>query len=235
MDEVAAPARRPGAAAAAHRAPFSLSASGSIGTLTVLHYGMQTALQDRALTMAFTKFCAVPAPQRVQCAQRDRVDVQSAILQQPHVVAVTGHRALAADAGATVGARASSVLLLEDARKLGLRAWRRRRSASNQPLVPASRPGLDNLFRPPRSFWGRGHALLNIRPVFSLATFSPRRRAIRGRHVHAFIYRRLCSMLHGLRRVTGCAGCCSTAAQAAGRQARRRLARQLEPHVQKLY
>jgi Ca2+-transporting ATPase len=127
---------------------FAYGTTMMVGTLAVLYHGLQTGPQDRALTMAFTTFVLLQlfnvfnARNETGSAFNAQffgnrmlwVSLVAALLLQ--VVATQwgpatrlfGTTGMAwADWGVSAGV-ASSVLLLEEARKLGHRGWRKLRA-----------------------------------------------------------------------------------------------------------
>jgi len=126
---------------------FAYGTTMMIGTLAVLHHGLQTGPQDRALTMAFTTFVLFQLF-NVFNARNERgsafnaqffgnrmlwLSLGAALMLQivathwPPASSVFGTTGMAWSDWGVAAAVASSVLLLEEARKLGLRAWRHRR------------------------------------------------------------------------------------------------------------
>lgn len=124
---------------------FAYGTTMMVGTLAVLYHGLQTGPRDRALTMAFTTFVLFQlfnvfnARNETGSAFNAQffgnrmlwVSLGAALLLQmlathwPPASSLFGTTGMAwADWGVAAGV-ASSVLLLEEARKLGLRGWRR--------------------------------------------------------------------------------------------------------------
>ncbi len=129
---------------------FAYGITMMVGTLAVQQYGLQTGARDRALTMAFTTFVLFQlfnvfnARNETGSAFNAQffsnrmlwVSLGSALLLQivathwppaSRLFATTGMAW--ADWGVAAGV-ASSVLLLEEGRKLGVRAWRRLSSSA---------------------------------------------------------------------------------------------------------
>ncbi len=130
------------------------------GTLGVLHYGMQTGPQDRALTMAFTTFVLFQLFNVFNARNENGsafnaqffsnrmlwLSLGAALLLQmlaTHWGPATrlfGTTGMAwADWSIAVGV-ASSILLLEEARKLGLRGWQHFRAEPQARALTASVP-----------------------------------------------------------------------------------------------
>ena len=136
---------------------FAFGATMMVGTLAVLYYGLQTGPQDRALTMAFTTFVLFQLF-NVFNARNEKGSAFNAQFFNNRMLWISLGAALAlqmlathwgpasrlfgttgmawADWGVAVGVGAS-ILLLEEARKLGLRGWRRLRAA---PVASALHP-----------------------------------------------------------------------------------------------
>ena len=136
---------------------FAFGATMMLGTLAVLYYGLQTGPQDRALTMAFTTFVLFQLF-NVFNARNENGSAFNAQFFSNRMLWLSLGAALSlqmlathwgpasrlfgttgmewADWGVAAGV-ASSILLLEEARKLGLRGWRRLRAA---PVPPALHP-----------------------------------------------------------------------------------------------
>ncbi|MEQ1772221.1 MAG: HAD-IC family P-type ATPase [Burkholderiales bacterium] len=123
---------------------FAYGATIAAGTLTVLYYGLQTGAQDRALTLAFTTFVLFQFF-NVFNARNEAGSAFNAQLFQNRMLwfslagtlalqALAVHWAPASTLFGTTGmaledwpmaiAVASSVLVFEEVRKLGSRAWR---------------------------------------------------------------------------------------------------------------
>jgi P-type Ca2+ transporter type 2C len=123
---------------------FAYGATMMVGTLAVLHHGLQTGRQDRALTMAFTTFVLFQLFNVFNARNENGsafnaqffgnrmlwVSLGAALLLQMLATHWTpasrlfGTTGMAwADWGVAAGV-ASSVLLLEEARKLVMRGWR---------------------------------------------------------------------------------------------------------------
>ncbi|MEO8298814.1 MAG: HAD-IC family P-type ATPase [Burkholderiales bacterium] len=145
MDEAPRPRAEPVLPLARVARVFAYGATMMVGTLAVLYHGVQTGPQDRALTMAFVTFVLFQlfnvfnARNETGSAFNAQffsnrmlwVSLSGALLLQ--VLATQwlpasrlfGTTGMAwADWGVAAGV-ASLVLLLEEARKLGLRCWRR--------------------------------------------------------------------------------------------------------------
>ena len=126
---------------------FAFGATMAVGTLAVLAYAMQTGQQDRALTMAFTTFVLFQffnvfnARNEVGSAFNAQffsnrmlwislgatLALQVLATHWPPASSLFGTTGMAwADWGIAAGV-ASSVLLLEEGRKLGFRIWQRLR------------------------------------------------------------------------------------------------------------
>jgi P-type Ca2+ transporter type 2C len=134
---------------------FAYGTAMMVGTLAVLHHGLQTGPQDRALTMAFTTFVLFQlfnvfnARNETGSAFNAQffgnrmlwASLGAALLLQvvathwPPASSLFGTTGMAwADWGIAAGV-ASSVLLLEEARKLGMRGWQQLRAAPAAPEV----------------------------------------------------------------------------------------------------
>ena len=120
----------------------------TIGTLAVLHYGMQTGPQDRALTMAFTTFVLFQlfnvfnarnetgsafnaqffSNRMLWLSLGAALLLQVLATQWGPATRLFGTTGMAWADWAVAAGVASSVLLLEEARKLGLRGWSRFRA-----------------------------------------------------------------------------------------------------------
>lgn len=128
---------------------FACGSTMTVGTLAVLYHGLQTGPQDRALTMAFTTFVLFQFFNVFNARNENGsafnaqffdnrmlwVSLGAALLLQilathwPPASSLFGTTGMAwADWGLATSV-ASSVLLLEEARKLGLRGWRQRYAA----------------------------------------------------------------------------------------------------------
>ena len=127
---------------------FAYGSTMMVGTLAVLAHGLQTGPQDRALTMAFTTFVLfqsfnvfnarneIGSAFNAQFFGNRMLWASLGVVLLLQVLAthwapassLFGTTGMAwADWGVAAGV-ASSVLLLEEARKLGLRGWRRLRA-----------------------------------------------------------------------------------------------------------
>ena len=126
---------------------FAYGTTMMIGTLAVLYHGLQTGPQDRALTMAFTTFVLFQLFNVFNARNESGstfnaqffgnrmlwLSLGAALLLQmvathwPPASSLFGTTGMAWADWGLAAAVASSVLLLEEARKLALRAWRHRR------------------------------------------------------------------------------------------------------------
>ena len=129
----------------------------TIGTLAVLHYGMQTGPQDRALTMAFTTFVLFQlfnvfnarnetgsafnaqffSNRMLWLSLGAALLLQVLATQWGPATRLFGTTGMAWADWAVAGGVASSVLLLEEARKLGLRALRGNAQPPTSPTPPS--------------------------------------------------------------------------------------------------
>jgi P-type Ca2+ transporter type 2C len=139
---------------------FAYGTTMMIGTLGVLYHGLQTGPQDRALTMAFTTFVLFQLFNVFNARNENGsafnaqffsnrmlwVSLGAALLLQmlathwgpaTRLFGTTGM--VWADWGVAAGV-ASSVLLLEEARKLGLRGWRHFRAEPEAQALTAPVP-----------------------------------------------------------------------------------------------